>query len=99
MCFLIPGQRKSPGGRLLLVRFDPEQVGLARKSIIAIVYVCGPKGKHPGLYTERTGSAISRPNRVPDASLDALNAPPHTAPILELNRELWWSRPKQTHLQ
>jgi len=60
MCFLMPGQRTSPGGHLLLVRFDPEQVGLARKSFIAIVYVCGSKGKHSGLYTERTGSAISR---------------------------------------
>jgi hypothetical protein len=36
-----------------------QSVALARKSFISIVNMCGPKGEPLGLYTHRTGSAIS----------------------------------------
>jgi hypothetical protein len=36
-----------------------QSLALARKSFISMAYIVGPKGEHPGLYTDRAGSAIS----------------------------------------
>jgi hypothetical protein len=57
MCFLIPGQRKSPGGRLLLVRFGPEQVVLATQVLYFYRLCMRPKGLPPGIVygTDRIG--------------------------------------------
>ena len=55
--------------RSLSVSPNLQSVALARKSFIYIVNMCGPKGEPLGLYTDRTGSAISNgrfgENRMP----------------------------------